>query len=383
MTVPRLQQQRERLAIARERVAQTLGIPEQLLSLWETGDRNPGLYQLEQLARLYRVNIGYLLGKEDLQEPPADPKVSLGPTRVAAGMLSTPGARKRYERDREALRMQHRWLAFLDNWAEFLEDLEKKPLKPFPPLEEEDIATDSAPTLAAKVRQRYGLGMDALPDLSVFLDLQGVLIYRASLGKSLAGDSCNHRKLGCCILLNSDTTPGHQTFTLAREWFRSLEHPGNREGTDFADAFARHFLAPGVRLRRSVENARGRLDAYKAVRLAAYFRTSYPCLLDRLREENLIPPEQYRQWSEYSSAIMAPRIGLDASWFQVTGPPYLERYPVSVLEQVKEAIEDLELTPSQAAGLLDLDVVTVQTKLLAQPPLATSVEEREVEAVSS
>jgi len=364
MTVPRLQQQRERLALTREQVAQTLGIPEQLLSLWERGDRNPGLYQLEQLALLYRVNIGYLLGKEDLLEPPGDPKVS-------------------FERVR--------WLAFLDNWAEFLEDLEKTPLQPFPPLEEEDIATDSAPTLAAKVRQRYGLGMDALPDLSVFFDLQGVLIYRASLGKSLVGDCCNHPKLGCCILLNSDTTPGHQTFTLAREWFRSLEHPVNGEGTDFADAFARHFLVPSVRvalrmqhrLRWLVENARGRLDAYKAVRLAAYFRTSYRCLLERLREENFIPPEQYRQWSEYSSAIMAARIGLDASWFQVPGPPYLERYPVSVLEQVKEAIEDLELTPSQAAGLLDLDVVTIQTKLLAQPPLATSVEEREFEAVSS
>ena len=365
MTIaPRLQQQRERLTLTREQVAQTLGIPEQLLSLWERGDRNPGLYQLEQLARLYGVNIGYLLGKEDLQEPPGDPKVN-------------------FERVREALRMQHRWLAFLDNWAEFLEDLEKIPLKPFLPLEEEDIATDSAPTLAAKFRQRYRLGMDALPALSVFLDLQGILVYRASLGKSLAGDFYNHPKLGCCILLNSDTTPGHQAFTLAREWFRSLEHPGNRERTDFADAFARHFLVPGDRLRWLVENARGRLDAYKALRLAVYFRTSYRCLLDRLREENLIPPEQYREWSEYSSATMAAQIGLDPSWFQVAGPPYLDRYPVSVLEQVKEAIEDLELTPSQAAGLLDLDVVTVQTILNAQPPLATSVEEREFETVSS
>lgn len=71
MTIANLQQQRERIPLTREQVAQTLGIPEQLLSSWERGRRNPGLYQLEQLARLYRVNTGYLLGKEDLQERPA------------------------------------------------------------------------------------------------------------------------------------------------------------------------------------------------------------------------------------------------------------------------------------------------------------------------
>lgn len=265
----------------------------------------------------------------------------------------------------------------------------KTPESPPPPLEEDDILTDSAPTLAAKVRQRYRLGMDALPGLSAFLDWQGVLVYRASLGNSpgglVSGDFHNHPKLGCCILVNSDTTPGHQNFTLARQWFRSQKPFGNRNEKDLTDAFAGHFLVPGECLRWLAPNAISRLDAYKALRLAAYFRTSYRSLLNRLREENLIPPEPYREWSEYSPAAMAAQIGVDPGEFQIpeARPPYLDRYPVSVLERVKEAIEDLEMTPSQAAGLLDLDVATVQTKLLVKPPLATSREEREFDAVSS
>jgi hypothetical protein len=59
-------------------------------------------------------------------------------------------------------------------------------------------------------------------------------------------------------------------------------------------------------------------------------------------------------------------------------PLYLERYPLSVLEWVRWAVEEEELSHAQAAGLLNVEVVTFrhQIGLLKDPPEAT-VEEQE------
>ncbi len=363
--------------------------------MWETESRTPGLGQLEELARLYRVNVAYLLGEEELDEK-REREV------LFRGLSDSPEVRLELER----------WLDFLDGWADFLEDLGKGkaltgPGKPPRELRDWGQSTDArrAPTLAAKARQAYGLGSGAIPDLYAFLDERDVLVYRAALGSingprgGVSGAFYNHPELGYCLLVNSDTTPGRQAFTLAHEFAHALFHypsrgliswKGARDPREkFADVFAAHFLVPTKQLKELVEDDKrsGWPDPYEALQLASYFRVSYATILYRLFEEKVIEEDTYEWLKGYSPSQMAFYLGMDPEEFSIPEHKtlYLERYPVSVIEGVKRAVDDGELTPSQAAGLLDVDVHTLQrrVKLFSDPPKADAQERLEFEELPS
>jgi Zn-dependent peptidase ImmA (M78 family) len=127
-----------------------------------------------------------------------------------------------------------------------------------------------------------------LPNLYALLDEREVLVYRAAMGRldrepeSISGAFYNHPELGYCILVNTDTAPGRQSFTLAHEWAHALFHYAKggiicrSKDTDplerFADAFAASFLVPGKELRRLASEFMNPLEALK---LAQYFSVSY------------------------------------------------------------------------------------------------------------
>lgn len=382
----RLRERRERFALTQERVAQSIGVAREQLSYWESGARAPGLRQLQELALLYRTTPEELLGEED---PPTVEEQIFG--RGHEAIESAPGLRQ--------------WLAFLDGWAEFLEDLGRElpgPGRPPRKLDEEETVTDArrASSLAQKVRDYYQFGQDALPDLYTFLDESGYLVTKANLGPvgrghdGISGAFYNHPRLGFCILVNADTSPGRQAFTLAHELAHALYHhaeggiicradPGDPLER-FADSFAGNLLVPGKELRRLAKRAldgtgTGALDPADALALAAYFGVSYAMILVRLRAERLITPGQHAEWSAYSAQSLARQLGLSSEQFNVPEPRplHLDRYPLSVLEQTRAAIEGGLLSPKQAAGLLGVDASDVQRVLLAPPPRASERERRE------
>lgn len=391
----RLRDRRERAGLTQVDAARALRLPRELVSMWETEARTPGLGQLEELARLYRVNAAYLLGEEELDEK-REREV------LFRGLVDSPDIRLELER----------WLDFLDNWADFLEDLGGKealagPGKPPRELREWAQSTDArrAPTLAAKAREEYGLGSGAIPDLYAFLDERDVLVYRAALGSisgpggGVSGAFYNHPRLGYCLLVNSDTTPGRQAFTLAHEFAHALFHypsrgliswKGMRDPREkFADVFAAHFLVPTKQLKELVEDEKrsGWPDPYEALQLASYFRVSYATLLYRLFEEKIIEEDTYEWLKGFSPSQMAFHLGMDPEEYSLPEHKtlHLERYPVSVIEQVKRAVDDGELTLSQAAGLLGVDVHTLQrrVKLFSNPPKADAEERLEFEELPS
>jgi hypothetical protein len=83
---------------------------------------------------------------------------------------------------------------------------------------------------------------------------------------------------------------------------------------------------------------------------------------------------------------MARQLGLDDGLFRLPErrPLYLERYPLSVLEWVRWAVEEEELSHAQAADLLSVDVVTFRHQLgmLEDPPEATEEEEKEFDQLT-
>ncbi len=387
----RLRESRTRSALSQSQVARVLGITRELISMWESEQRTPNLRQLEKAAQVYQVSTNYLMGETNLGEgPPLQRELLYRGTQQSL--------KERIELDK--------WLDFLDAWADLLEEIgwrDELTGRGKPPRKlDEGQVTDArrAPTSAASVRDYYELGKDAIPDLSTFLDNLGVLVYRAPLGKihggvGISGAFYNHPKIGYCVLVNSQTSRGRQAFTLAHEFAHAFYHypsggmvsrleEDEEPKERFANVFAAHFLVPGKELKKlaTVRKWSWETGAYEAIELAAYFRVSYRAMLYRLGEEGIIDRNWRDTLSLYSPGVMARRLGLDRNEFTIPDEEtiFLERYPVSVIERVWEAVDNDLLAVSQAADILGVPQHDMQRslKLFSQPPEAGSEERQEL-----
>lgn len=380
----RLRTSRERAALTQEQVGSRLDVPRELVSMWETEARSPTHHQIEALAKLLHVSPDYLTGTAERD------------TEVERRIIYS-----RLPADESMIHPVRQWLDFLDRWADFLEVTRASipgPGKPPRSLDHGSPVTDArrAPTLADEVRDHYRLGRNALPDMRAFLDERGVLIYRAALGRleqtkaGVAGVFFNHSRLGFCAMVNTDTSPGRQAFSLAHLYAHALYHYGERGAVchfqddtsleRFADTFAPHFLVPRKRLRKMVGVVSDdSVDAYAAVYLARYFRVSYPTILHRLLTERHINKEDYGRMKEYSPSAIAEKIGIRADHFRAADPAplSLDRYPMSVLKLVRAALQKEMTGISEVAGLLDVPAEIIKDVLLVDPPSASRREMRE------
>jgi Zn-dependent peptidase ImmA (M78 family)/transcriptional regulator with XRE-family HTH domain len=383
----RLRQAREMADYNQQEIAEVLGVVRETVSYWENDRRVPSAVQLARLAEAYGVTPGSLLGSE----PP--------PVASEEHELVYRGLRQQPPRTKAAI---GRWLAFLDDWADLLASCDiPLPGRALPPKQwrAADPIRDSrlAPRLAQDVRAYYGLGSDAIPDLLAFLDREGVLVYRIALdpigeAEGVSGVTYNHPRLGSCILVNTHTTPGRQTFTLAHEFAHALFHyqewglvsrAGDPDRTErFADAFAAHFLVPGDALRMRVAQLPFQQVAspFDVVSLHRFFRVSYATMLNRLRGEGLLAPERYEEYRGYSPSHLASRMGLSGDDYRPSNRTLassLGCYPTSVLDRVRGLIESDELSPMGAADLLQVSLEEILGDLLARPEAATNEESQE------
>lgn len=375
----RLRYARELAGFNQYEAAGMAGVVREMISYWENDRRIPSYAHLVRLAEAYGVSVDYLLGIE------AEPVAAEEHVLLYRGLAS---------QSPQAKTAVRRWLAFLDEWADLLAEcgstLPGREISPLREWRSPQAITDSrlAPRLAASVRAHYALGEDAIPDLLAFLDQQGVLVYRAALdeigdGEGVSGLFYNHPRLGFTILVNTSTTPGRQTFTLAHEYAHALFHyqerglvsrtrdPDRKER--FADAFAAHFLVPGEKLRqlagKDSENGSGDepLSPLDVVRLHRYFRVSYATMLNRLRGEGLLSQNDYEVYRGYSPGALARSLGLDSTEYFLPREDdgvSLGAYPPSVLERVQRMIRDGDLTPTGAADLLHVSQEEILEELL-------------------
>ena len=384
----RLRQARELADYSQQEIAEVLGVVRETVSYWENDRRLPSAVQLARLAEAYGVTTGSLLGTE----PP--------PVTSEEHELVYRGLRQQPPRTKAAI---GRWLAFLDDWADLLAscgiDLPGRSIAPKREWRAADPIRDSrlAPRLAQDVREHYRLGSDAIPDLLAFLDREGVLVYRVALdpigdGAGVSGVTYNHPRLGSCILVNTRTTPGRQTFTLAHEFAHALFHyqerglvsrAGDPDRTErFADAFAAHFLVPGDALRTWVAQLPyGEVaSAFDVIALHRYFRVSYATMLNRLRSEGLLTLAQYEEYQGYSPSHLARRLGFTSDDYvpsRQTLAYTLACYPTSVLDRVSTLIKAEELSPMGAADLLQVSLEEILGDLLAKPDVASTAEQQE------
>ena len=383
-----LQKYRANARLTQQQVADVLRVPRESISMWEKGNRVPGLRQLEDLARLYSVTARHLLGESD--DIPKEEEREI----LCRGLVSAP----------EVHLQLRRWFDFLDEWADITDDENFGPRnngKPPKKLDRGPDFTDSrqASSAAADVRAFYNLGTNAIADMYSFLDELGILVCKANLGdwtdnsqNGISGVFHNHKKLGYCILVNAENSAGRQSFTLAHEFAHALYHyncsalisvrKDSNPREFFADAFATHFLVPTKELNRLIEtwNWKKQLDPLKAITLAHAFQVSYVFMLFRLRNEKHISEDERNLWSNYSPSALAHKIGIEPGAFNKPGMQVLDlgRYPASVLQIVRGLVSNDDLSVSQAADLLNVSHAQIRTLMMSSMPQATENEKQEL-----
>jgi len=65
----RLKQLRKKHGYTQTMLAEELKLSKGTVAMWEVGKRNPDINMLHRIARLFNVNMEYLMGFTDIEEP--------------------------------------------------------------------------------------------------------------------------------------------------------------------------------------------------------------------------------------------------------------------------------------------------------------------------
>lgn len=390
----RLREARAAAGLTQQEVADFIGAAREMISYWENGRRVPSLVQVARLADAYGVSERWLFGREaarpvEAAREPIERALAGQPAKARAGV--------------------NRWLGFLDSWAAIVEEASGAPL-PGPAGErvrgwsppKRRLDPRDAPRLAAEVREHFGLGTGALPDLGAFLGLHGVLVHRFPLGplttgQGVAGAWVDHPRLGPAVLVNSELTPGRQLFGLAHEFahvlFDDREPSGlclvddRSESERFADVFAAHFLVPAASLRAAlVALPEGRLrEAAEVLAVQRLFRVGYATLLLRLREEELVTAAEFAQWRSLNPARLADAFGWEQGDERLQERRWLSlaSHPANVLSGVARLVREDWFSPAAAAEYLGVSLPVVLQSLLPEPRLEPDARQREFDELEA
>jgi Zn-dependent peptidase ImmA (M78 family)/transcriptional regulator with XRE-family HTH domain len=362
--------------ITQSEAATAAGVAREVISYWENNRRTPSLAQLQRLAQLLHIPVESLLSSKP--DPDHDEHAILFRGLQRQGAKTRAGV--------------GRWLQFLDDWANLREAAgDRLPGRALPPVvtwRAREPVTDSrrAPAFAESVRSFYDLGNGPVAVLPAFLDLNNVTVCRFPLDpltrdSGVSGIFYNHPHLGYSILVNTETTPGRQMFTLAHEFAHALFHyqeqglvsrAGDSDRKEsFANTFAAHFLVPDESLRENIAKLPSRdvSTPFDVIQLHRTFNVSYALMLNRLVDERCINTDQHQKWMQLSPRDLAMKLGLPCAEYDLRTPAAgnLARFPVSVLQRVRQEIEDDLLSVSSAASLLGSSIEELQLDLLASP----------------
>lgn len=370
-----------------------------MVSHWERGQRRPSEQTLERLAAIYGMPLPLLV---DLDTPLLGSSTAPGADLVA--LLFRDAASGIDDAAEAGLRD---FVRFLDQYADLLDQLEQPtyPLRQSPfSIRKGFIGRDDIRRKAEEVRDWLRLGLGPVGDLTGVLDDAGVTVFRTALGANLqrgvSGAFLNHPRLGMCIAVNLQTTPGRQVFTIAHELAHALYHSqrdsqvvsywGRQDEKErFADAWAGEFLVPQEGLRRASESLgiKNVTGADEAVHLQRLYGVSYGMMLVRLLQAKLLSPEAYEELKSARPVAIASALGYavhSEEWRQDPARWRLERFPRRFIRALTLALRDGRMSPASAAGFTGL-TVDEMAELMAPPSgdgdASAIQEQREFEGV--
>lgn len=370
----RLARARERAGLSQEEVALLLRQPRPVVSYWETGSRMPNSHQLDKLARLFRVSVEELVSESEEVRP-----------RLELLMFRDAGDRLAPEAKFEV----QRFLQFLDDYGEFLESLGEPPgmqRSPFT-ISSRFNTKDDTRKKAEDARRWLGLGNDgAVGDLFGVADVAGIAVCLGALGedleKGISGAFVPHPRVGFAILLNAQTTPGRQQFTLAHELGHALFHGDHAyvgylgrtvAAERFADAFAADFLVPSASLRATVEKLglRSVNDPEIVVHLQRLYQVSYSTMLVRLRAAQLLGEAELQDLRKIRPVHLAYQLGYsiaDDEWNQDPARWAIRRFPPRFVRLLKRELVAGNVSVGTAAEMTGLAAEDIEDLLRSHIP---------------
>lgn len=304
----------KRLAVARKArgltqaaAAELLGLARTTITAIETGVRRPRAVELVRLAELYEQSVGDILAAS------ADPvQPSFETLFRAAGDLSGDEGDAKLTKDIQRFEQLCRW------YGELERELEAPLPRRYPLVyRSEGRSIDlSAEAIASSERNRLGLGDGPIGDLYALLEADvGLRIFAIDVATpQVAGLFQFRADLGGCIAVNANHPEARRRWTLAHEYSHFLidRHRGEinilRSSRKvppqerLADAFAKHFLMPGVGLGRRFDEiwraVDGRVSPAEVLQLAHHYRVSFESMMGRLEELDRLPKGTYRRLKE-------------------------------------------------------------------------------------
>lgn len=306
----------EQLALARrahkmtqQQAADALGVARTTITAIEGGGRRPRAEELVRLAQLYNRSVSELV--RTAREPQTQPiPFSL--------FLRTASANVDLEND-PSLAEDFRTFEQFCRWYVELERAIGAPLaKRYPaPYDADGLHVDQiAEEIAVAERNRLGLGDGPLGDIYSLLETDvGVRIFAFQFSAMrVAGMFLFREDVGGCIALNAQNPDGRRRWTLIHEYFHFLTHREKAEISVLyskkrlppeerkADAFAKHFLMPGVGLGRRFDamlRAKDGLPTPADVLILAHlYRVSVEAMTLRLEEIQRLPAGAWKRLQE-------------------------------------------------------------------------------------
>lgn len=301
----------KRLAVARKArgftqaaAAELLGLARTTLTAIETGVRRPRAVELVRLAELYEQSVGDILAASSDSAQP-----SFETLFRAAGDIGGDEGDATIAKDIQRFEQLCRWYGELERMLE-------APLpRRYPPVyrSEGPSIDQSAEAIASSERNRLGLGDGPIGDLYALLEADiGLRIFAIDVATpQVAGMFQVRADLGGCIAVNANHPEARRRWTLAHEYSHFLIDRNRGEISilrssrkippqeRLADAFAKHFLMPGVGLGRRFDEiwraVGGRVSPAEVLQLAHIYRVSFESMMTRLEELERLPRGTYRR----------------------------------------------------------------------------------------
>jgi Zn-dependent peptidase ImmA (M78 family)/transcriptional regulator with XRE-family HTH domain len=299
----RLMLARRASGMTQQQAADVLNVARTTITAIEGGVRRPRPEELVRLAQLYRRSVS------DLLRAAAQP----GTVRFDVFFRSA-GARVDLENDPSLAADVQRFEQFC-RWYVELETEVGAPLpRRYPALYDATgpSVEQSAEDVAAAERNRLGLGDGPVGDVYGLLETDvGIRVFAFRLMASrVAGMFLYDEGLGGCVAVNARHPEVRRRWSLVHEYAHfltdrnkasiSVLHSGKRLPREerWADAFAKHFLLPGVGLGRRFDAMQRAKDGpptpADVLVLAHLYRVSFEAMVLRLEEIERLPEGSWK-----------------------------------------------------------------------------------------
>lgn len=152
---------------------------------------------------------------------------------------------------------------------------------------------EQAEVLADKVREKWQLGRDPIPNMTELLEHHGIKVLLLPLPDGVHGLTCvvprpGHRDVPC-IVVNRNDTLERRRLTLAHELYHVLTDSGSSADPEkAATRFAGAFLMPADQLRQEAGNLRHALAYEELIRLKRVYRVAAAAMLVRFEQVGII-----------------------------------------------------------------------------------------------